>query len=125
MIPERNLRTVTVLLVGFFLAFPHVALGQNSIWDTVDANALNQQVMQLYNQGRYSEAIPLAQRAFAGPSCRRPGEVKHNSSTLPWRFKSTRAIERFASLSGNSRHGAIFGAQRSAAIDQRRHGWAS
>jgi Tetratricopeptide repeat len=30
-----------------------------------EATALNQQVTQLYNQGRYSEAIPLAQRAIA------------------------------------------------------------
>ena len=45
---------------------PPAALGQSSsIWDTADAAALNQQVTQLYNQGRYSEAIPLAQRALA------------------------------------------------------------
>jgi tetratricopeptide (TPR) repeat protein len=37
---------------------------QNSIRDTADAASLNQQVLQLYNQGRYSEAIPLAQRAL-------------------------------------------------------------
>jgi hypothetical protein len=30
-----------------------------------EATALNQQATQLYNQGRYSEAIPLAQRALA------------------------------------------------------------
>jgi tetratricopeptide (TPR) repeat protein len=30
-----------------------------------DAEALNQQVMQFYQQGRFSDAIPLAQRALA------------------------------------------------------------
>ena len=30
-----------------------------------EAAALNQQVLQLYSQGRYSEAIPLAQRTLA------------------------------------------------------------
>src|SRR4029077_6667255 len=30
-----------------------------------EATALNQQVIQLYNQGRFSEALPLAQRALA------------------------------------------------------------
>ena len=58
-------RPLAWLLVGFLLAVPHVALGQgSSIWDTVDADALNQQVTALYNQGRYSEATPLAQRAL-------------------------------------------------------------
>jgi uncharacterized membrane protein YccF (DUF307 family) len=62
----RTLNIIAVLLVGFWLAVPHVALGQSSsVGDTVDADALNQQIIQLYNQGRYSEAIPLAQRALA------------------------------------------------------------
>jgi hypothetical protein len=52
-------------LVGFVLTVPHAALGQStSIWDTLDAAALNQQATQLDNQGRYSEAVPLAQRAL-------------------------------------------------------------
>jgi Flp pilus assembly protein TadD len=56
----------TFVLVQRRAGSPPAALGQSSsIWDTVDAAALNQQVTQLYNQGRYSEAIPLAQRALA------------------------------------------------------------
>ena len=66
MAAARALNIVAVLLVGFLLTVPQVALGQNSsIWDTVDANALNQQAIQLYNQGHYSDAIPLAQHALA------------------------------------------------------------
>ena len=56
----------TFVLIQRRAGSPPAALGQSSsIWDTVDAAALNQQVTQLYNQGRYSEAIPLAQRALA------------------------------------------------------------
>ena len=59
-------RPLAVLLVGFLLAVADVALGQgSSIRDTLDAEALNQQVIQLYDQGRYSDAIPLAQRVLA------------------------------------------------------------
>ena len=39
--------------------------------------ALNQQVIQLYNQGRFSEALPLAQRALA------IREKAPRSSTIP------------------------------------------
>jgi hypothetical protein len=63
LVAARTLNIIAVLLVGFWLAVPYVALGQSSsVGDTVDADALNQQIIQLYNQGRYSEAIPLAQR---------------------------------------------------------------
>ena len=56
----------TFVLIQRRAGSPPAALGQSSsIWDAVDANALNQQTMQVYNQGRYSEAIPLAQRALA------------------------------------------------------------
>jgi tetratricopeptide (TPR) repeat protein len=48
------------VLVGFFLCVSHVALAQGLF----EANELNQQVIQLYNQGRSSEAIPLALRAL-------------------------------------------------------------
>ena len=66
MAAARTLNIVAALLVGFLLAVPHVAFAQtSSIWDTVDTNALNQQAMQLYNQGRYSEATPLAQHSLA------------------------------------------------------------
>jgi tetratricopeptide (TPR) repeat protein len=44
---------------------PPAALGQGgSIWDKADGAALNQQALQLYNHGRYSEATSLAQRAL-------------------------------------------------------------
>jgi tetratricopeptide (TPR) repeat protein len=60
----RNI--ILILLVGFSLTLPHVAFAQSSsVWDTADATALNQQVFRLYSQGRYSEAIPLAQRVLA------------------------------------------------------------
>jgi len=52
---------VTVSFVGFLLAVPHAGFAQG----LAEAAALNQQVVQLYNQGRYSEAMPLAQRALA------------------------------------------------------------
>jgi tetratricopeptide (TPR) repeat protein len=52
---------VTMSFVGFLLAVPHAAIAQG----LAEAAALNQQVMQLYNQRRYSEAMPLAQRALA------------------------------------------------------------
>jgi CHAT domain-containing protein/Tfp pilus assembly protein PilF len=56
----------TFVLVQRRVENPPAALGQGiSVGDTADAAALNQQVTQLYNRGRYSEAIPLAQRALA------------------------------------------------------------
>jgi tetratricopeptide (TPR) repeat protein len=56
----------TFVLIQRRAGSPPAALGQSStIWDTADVAALNQQATQLYNQGRYSEAIPLAQRALA------------------------------------------------------------
>jgi Flp pilus assembly protein TadD len=42
------------------LAIPYAAFAQG----LDEATALNQQVTQLYNQGRYSQATPLAQRAL-------------------------------------------------------------
>ena len=52
---------IAALLIGLFLVVPHAASAQG----LDEATALNQQVIQLYNQGRYSEAIPLAQRTLA------------------------------------------------------------
>ena len=49
------------LLAGLLLAAP--AAAQQNRLD--EAAALNQQVMQLYQQGRYADAVPLAQRALA------------------------------------------------------------
>jgi tetratricopeptide (TPR) repeat protein len=55
-----TVKIIAMVLVGFFLSVPHAALAQG----LDEAAALNQQVTQLYNQGRYSEAIPLAQRVL-------------------------------------------------------------
>jgi CHAT domain-containing protein/Tfp pilus assembly protein PilF len=57
----RTVKIIAVMLVGFFCLLPHAALALG----LDDAIALNQQVLQLYSQGRYSEAIPLAQRTLA------------------------------------------------------------
>jgi hypothetical protein len=51
---------IAALLIGLLLSVPHAALAQSLF----EANDLNQQVIQLYKQGRYSEAIPLAQRTL-------------------------------------------------------------
>jgi tetratricopeptide (TPR) repeat protein len=56
----KTVKIIATLLIGFFLSVPHAALAQVD-----EAAALNQQVLQLYSQGRYSEAIPLAQRTLA------------------------------------------------------------
>jgi CHAT domain-containing protein/tetratricopeptide (TPR) repeat protein len=53
----RNL--VAALFVGLILTVSRPACAQNS----ADAVALSEQVERLYKQGRYSDAIPLAQRA--------------------------------------------------------------
>ena len=52
---------VTMSFVGFLLAVPHAAIAQG----LAEAAALNQQAVKLYNERRYSEAMPLAQRALA------------------------------------------------------------
>src|SRR5215468_11582404 len=57
----RTSYIVTMSFIGFLLAVPHATFAQG----LAEAAALNQQVIQLYNQGRYSEAMPLAQRALA------------------------------------------------------------
>ena len=57
----RAINVIVILIVGFLLAEPHAAFAQS----LDEATALNQQATQLYNQGRYSEAIPLAERALA------------------------------------------------------------
>ena len=62
----RAVNFIAVLIVGCLLALPHVAVGQSSsIWDVADATTLNQQVVDLTKQGRYSEAVPLAQKVLA------------------------------------------------------------
>src|SRR6516164_2215438 len=52
---------ILVPLVAFLLAIPHAAYAQG----VDDAAALIQQVNELRSQGRYSEAVPLAQSALA------------------------------------------------------------
>src|SRR6516225_6057559 len=52
---------VTMSFVGFLLAVPHAAIAQG----LAEAATLNQQAVKLYNERRYSEAMPLAQRALA------------------------------------------------------------
>ena len=56
----RATKIIATLLIGLFLCVSHVALAQSLF----EANDLNQQVIQLYNRGRSSEAIPLALRAL-------------------------------------------------------------
>jgi class 3 adenylate cyclase/tetratricopeptide (TPR) repeat protein len=57
----RATHIIAVSLVGLLLTVPRAAFAQG----LAEAAALNQQVIQLYSQGHYSEAIPLAQRALA------------------------------------------------------------
>jgi CHAT domain-containing protein/Tfp pilus assembly protein PilF len=62
----RALNILAILLAGSLLAGSRAASGQSgNVWDSIDANGLTQQVIQLANQGRYLEAVPLAQRALA------------------------------------------------------------
>ena len=56
----RTVKIIALVLVGFFLSVSHVALAQSLF----EANDLDQQVIQLYNQGRFSDALQLAQRAL-------------------------------------------------------------
>jgi tetratricopeptide (TPR) repeat protein len=56
----RATKIIAALLIGLFLSVPHAALAQGPD----EAATLTQQIIQLYKQGRYSEAIPLAQRAL-------------------------------------------------------------
>lgn len=58
--------TVTILVVcGLLLGLSSVATMQDREAQLMEANRLNQQVIQLYQAGRYPEAIPLAERALA------------------------------------------------------------
>jgi tetratricopeptide (TPR) repeat protein len=61
MVAVRTLNIIAVLFVGFLLPLPHAVLGQQS----GEAATLSQKVTELSKQGRYFEAIPLAQRALA------------------------------------------------------------
>ncbi len=55
---------MAILLAGFLLAAPLALQAQNDS-SSEDVTALNQQVADLVKQGRFSEAIPLAQRVLA------------------------------------------------------------
>jgi tetratricopeptide (TPR) repeat protein len=57
----RATKIIAALLIGLFLSVPHAALAQ----EPNEAAALTQQIIQLYKQGRYSEATPFAQRLLA------------------------------------------------------------
>jgi CHAT domain-containing protein/tetratricopeptide (TPR) repeat protein len=64
-------RFVVVLFVAWVGIVPS-AIGQTPVAapageksDLIEAKRLNQQVLKLYQQGKYAEAVPLAQRALA------------------------------------------------------------
>ena len=61
MIAVRTLNIIPMSLICFLLAVPHAAFTQA----LDEANVLNQQVIRLNDQGRYSEAISLDQRVLA------------------------------------------------------------
>ena len=54
-------KVIATLLIGFFLSVPHAAFAQG----LDEATLLQQKLLQLFNQGQYSEAVPLAERALA------------------------------------------------------------
>ncbi|MBD2210878.1 tetratricopeptide repeat protein [Nostoc linckia FACHB-104] len=62
----------TAMTLGLLVSIPREVAGQTQpplsaqqSAELAEAERLNEQVMQLYQQGRYSEAIPLAQRVLA------------------------------------------------------------
>ncbi len=79
----RALNIMVILLVGCLLT-AHSSVAQS----LGDATALTQQVIELYKQDRYSEAVPLAQRALAiykktlGPGIV-PSDVEVGEAALP------------------------------------------
>jgi tetratricopeptide (TPR) repeat protein len=57
---------VVMLAVGCLLAIPQTGFTQSgNVWDRADALKLTQQVIELNKQGRYSEAVPSAERALS------------------------------------------------------------
>ena len=58
---RRLVKTIAAVLICFTLSVPRPASAQG----LDEATAVTQKAIQLYDQGRYSEAIPLAQRALA------------------------------------------------------------
>ena len=57
----KAIHIIAVLLVSSLLTFSPIAFAQK----LDEATDLNQEVVQLYKQGRYLEALPLAERALA------------------------------------------------------------
>jgi hypothetical protein len=59
-----RLRNVVAIAIGVgcLLASVKTALGQEGIEGAAN---LNRQVIKFYNEGRYKEAIPIAERALA------------------------------------------------------------
>jgi tetratricopeptide (TPR) repeat protein len=58
---SRRIGVVAALVGALLAATASVSSGQN----LKEADALNKRLMQLYNAGKYEEAIPLAERALA------------------------------------------------------------
>ena len=59
-----RLKPTSILIAAFLVSLfclPGLSMGQS----LDEAKRLNQQIVQLYNQGRYQEAIPIAKRALA------------------------------------------------------------
>ena len=56
-----KLGTVVVFAAAFLFGNPAIVSAQQ----TDEANELNKKVIELYNAGRYADAIPIAQRVLA------------------------------------------------------------
>ena len=90
----RALNIMVILVVGFLLTMHHPTLAQS----LDEATALTQQVIELTKQGRYSEAIPLAERALAiremvlGPD---------HPNNVPWLTKYQTEAARPSDLRGH------------------------
>jgi tetratricopeptide (TPR) repeat protein len=80
----RTVKFIAVQLICLFMFVPLTAFATS----LDEATALDRQVIQFYEQGRYSEAIPLAQRSiaihekFLGPNHRDVATVLNNLALL-------------------------------------------
>ncbi len=59
----RKLLVFSLLFISALLAFSPLSFSQGN--DLQKAKDLNQQLIKLHKQGRYSEAIPIAKKALA------------------------------------------------------------
>jgi tetratricopeptide (TPR) repeat protein len=57
----KIVKVIAALLIGFFLFVPHPAPAQ----ELDEATVLDQKIEQLWRQGSYSDAIPLAKRLLS------------------------------------------------------------